>query len=81
LNEIEKELTHGLRNGLLAYVDYKPNIIFDLLYLSEKENIGKNEPKLIDLLHISQKSSYSEPYFAFINNDFDEWFLIAINQL
>ena len=49
--------------------------------MSEKENISKDETKLIDLMYISEKSSYSEPYFAFLINDFDEWFNIAINQL
>ena len=52
---VSRRLGSQLRNGSRAYHEFKFSIIFDMIKIVQFENIDQNEPKLTDLLHISEE--------------------------
>ena len=75
------KLVQGLRSGALAYSNFRLNIIFDLMKIMSYDNLGPNEPKLTDLLHISEDSGGLEPYFLFINDLSQQWVTNRLNSV
>lgn len=81
LADIRSELIRGLRNGSMAYVNPRLSLILYLTDFSELEAIGDNEPKLTDVVHVSEETGGQEPYFLFINASAERWVLTSMNDM
>ena len=76
-----KEIGSGLRNGSLAFSDVQLTIILCLIEFMGVEELGENEPKLTDMLHISEETGGLEPYFVSINDSVEKWLFIGFNEM
>ena len=76
-----RNLGAQLRNGTRAFSEYRLSLIYTMDILMKYETLGPNDPKLTDLLHISEESGGLEPYFIFINDKSEQWITDDINNM
>ena len=78
-DEIMNKLAKGLKDQSYSYVTKRDMLIF---FLSDIAFNYDNQPsRLFDILHISEKTNFYEPYLFLINNDGPNWIKINLNRM
>ena len=75
-----ENLSKGLRNGSIAFINVRLTLIFSIMSLPQYKS-HPNEENLIEMLHISEDNGGLEPYFVLFNPKSDEWIPKAMNKM
>ena len=79
MEESEKKLAKGFKDLSYAYVTKMELMIFILIEISLYYD--KEPPSIFDILHLTDKASFYEPFFLLGNHDSPDWLKVNLNKM
>ena len=74
-----KKLANGFKDLSYAYITKRELLIFTLIDIQLYFN--KEPPNILDILHLSERTSFFEPIFLLGNNDSPDWLKVNLNRM